>query len=296
MGGTREAALLRAFSEHPIAYFPVYGEITGSLAAGVLLSQISYWWHKVGEKPFYKTDQEFADELKMGLYEFRGAREKLKTLGLVSVERKGMPRKSFYTLDGERLVQMVSSVRKNPTPVLGKTQHWSEEKPNTYKETTTETTTERKDLQSPSATGVSGKSDSQEEKPKKLTKKQREDQEARRVLRLVGALWNKQPHLTHHKKGAIEAALPSVRARLRDGHTLEELAKSIENLEAVIADPECWWTYNGFTLKEFLSRQSGAVMERFLNGKDQFKNKDGDTKNVIHQRGDELTDGFFDNV
>jgi len=136
-------ALLRAYSEHPIAYFPVYTEITGSVTAGVLLSQVLYWWHQMNERQFYKVDHEFADELSMGLYEFRGARKKLIETGLIYTERKGLPRKTHYTVDEDRLVAFIASVRKNPTQEEGENQHRSEEKPNTPRaETTHETTAE----------------------------------------------------------------------------------------------------------------------------------------------------------
>jgi hypothetical protein len=128
--------------------------------------------------------------------------------------------------------------------------------------------------------------------PKQPTAQQREEREARTALRLIGRVWNEQAQLITHGKGALDSALPSVRARLRDGHTVEELAQAIRNLNAAIEDPSNGWTYRGYTLKEFLSREAGGVMERFLAGNGGFKKKAG---NTIHQRGGELTNDFFDN-
>jgi len=136
------SALLRAYSEHPIAYFPVYAKITGSITAGVLLSQILYWWHKMDEREFYKTDQDFADELVMGFYEVRGAKKKLIEVGLITVEGKGPLKKTHYTVHEDRLVELIAGMGKNPRPVCGKTPDQSEEKSQTITETTPKTTTE----------------------------------------------------------------------------------------------------------------------------------------------------------
>lgn len=149
---TQTKALLRAYSEHPVAYFPVYARIAGSVSAGVLLAQLLYWWQVQHEEEFYKTDEEFADELAMGVYELRGARKKLIEAGLITTVRKGLPRRMHYTVHEDRLIALITSVRKNPTLEEGKTQHRSEEKPNTpITDTTSDTTSERKDMQRPKA-------------------------------------------------------------------------------------------------------------------------------------------------
>jgi len=136
-------ALLRAYSEHPIAYYPVCAEISGSVTAGVLLSQILYWWYKMGEREFYKTDKEFADELSMGFYELRGAKKKLRDVGLISIQNKGLPRKTHYVVHEDILVALIASMRKNPTLGMDNTSDRDEEKPHANKqETTTKTTQE----------------------------------------------------------------------------------------------------------------------------------------------------------
>ena len=152
-----------------------------------------------------------------------------------------------------------------------------------YVESREESREEIKDLRSAKPTG----------QPKKKALAE-EDRQAQDALRLIGRLWNKQPKLVTHGKSGLKAALPSIKARLRDGHTVEELAQAIRTLNDVITDPKSWWTYSGFTLKDFLGRQSGAVMERFLAGKQAFIDKKRGASNAIHQRGKELTDGFFD--
>jgi len=142
--------ILKAFSKQPIAYQPIYAEITKSVTAGILLSQILYWWGKKEEKEFYKTDQEFADELKLGFKELRAAKKKLRELGFVSTEVKGVPPKTWYGVEVESILGAI--IRKTPgqsnLPNLGnsiclKRPIQFGQKGQIITETTTEITTEK---------------------------------------------------------------------------------------------------------------------------------------------------------
>ena len=133
--------LLKEFSERPIAYQPIYAKITGSATAGILLSQLVYWHYAMKEKEFYKTDNDFCNELSLGLYELRGAKKKLQELGVVIVNRKGVPAKTYYKVDIKRLFTLITSCGKNPQLVVGKTNNKSEEKPTTITESNTENNT-----------------------------------------------------------------------------------------------------------------------------------------------------------
>jgi hypothetical protein len=117
--------LLKSFSQRPIAYQKVYAQITGSVTAGLLLSQVVYWWYACGEREFYKTDVAWTHELAMGLYELKGAKKKLKSLGLVGIKRKGVPAKSYFTLNVIELVNRISSCGKNPQLDGGKSRNLS---------------------------------------------------------------------------------------------------------------------------------------------------------------------------
>ena len=101
-------SLLKALAQRPVAYQKIYAQITGSVTAGLLLSQIVYWWDAV-EREFDKTDSDLRDELAMGSKEFKNAKSKLKKTGLVKMKLKGVPRRTFYRLDKSALLEQISS-------------------------------------------------------------------------------------------------------------------------------------------------------------------------------------------
>jgi len=82
-----------------IFVYPSHIDIAGSIPAGFLLSQIFFLSEKKESGEFYKTDEEFCNELRMGLDQLTRAKNKLKQLGLISITRKGIPAKSYYKLN-----------------------------------------------------------------------------------------------------------------------------------------------------------------------------------------------------
>ena len=100
--------LFEEFNEKPVAYNRVYSKITGSITAGLLLSQLVYWSKAMGYNEFYKTDKDFSDELGMSVKEIRGAKNKLKKQELVDVKVKGVPAKSYYTVNIEKIIKIIT--------------------------------------------------------------------------------------------------------------------------------------------------------------------------------------------
>lgn len=93
--------ILKKFAVRPVAYYPIWAEMTGSVTGGVLLSQIFYWWNACGQKEFYKTNEELCQELCMGEGELKSAKNSIKELGFVKITRKGNPSKTYYDIDFE---------------------------------------------------------------------------------------------------------------------------------------------------------------------------------------------------
>lgn len=90
-----------------IAYYPIYTKITGSVTCGILLSQIMYWYKKMEEKEFYKTNADLESETGLTSKEIKTAKNKLRELGLISIVRKGLLAKSYYTVNETKLQDIV---------------------------------------------------------------------------------------------------------------------------------------------------------------------------------------------
>lgn len=87
-----------ALNERPIAFFPIYADITGTVNAALLLSQLMYWHTAMKGKEFYKTDDQIMQETRLGSKQLINAKAILEEKVLISIERKGVPAKSFYTI------------------------------------------------------------------------------------------------------------------------------------------------------------------------------------------------------
>lgn len=77
-------------------------QATGDFASAVLLAQIVYWNDKVNGRAFYKTDEDFEQEICLSAYQLGRCRNNLKEFG-VSYKRKGIPAKLHYELDTKKL-------------------------------------------------------------------------------------------------------------------------------------------------------------------------------------------------
>jgi len=97
----------------PISYYPVYRKITGSTTAGVLLSQLMYWWSRIDGDKFYKTDAEVMQETLLTADELRSAKNAIKGLSFIKITREGIPAKTFYEVDFNGLCEKIKSLSQN---------------------------------------------------------------------------------------------------------------------------------------------------------------------------------------
>jgi hypothetical protein len=113
--------ILRQLSKRQIAYHPAYKKITKSTVASILLSQLMYWWEKMDGREFYKTDAEIEEETAMSNEEIRTAKAKLRKLDFVNIELKGVPCRTFYSIDLDGLIDALSQTElgESPQPVCG---------------------------------------------------------------------------------------------------------------------------------------------------------------------------------
>jgi hypothetical protein len=110
MGNISTKILARAYRQRPIVYLPIYRQITGSTTAGIMLSQLMYWHDKMGGKEFWKTDEEIRNETGLTIKELKLAKKRIKSLSFISIERKGVPCRTFYTIDEDGMNDCVIKV------------------------------------------------------------------------------------------------------------------------------------------------------------------------------------------
>ena len=124
----------------PIAVYPVYIKLTGSVNAGLLLSQIMYWYGAVNGRTFYKSDAEIMDETMLSVNELRHAKARLKQMSFIKITLHGVPAKTHYTIDDKLLFSEINKCSLVESTKLDKS------KPRNYNseinETNTENTTE----------------------------------------------------------------------------------------------------------------------------------------------------------
>ncbi|TXL04553.1 hypothetical protein BMR08_16560 [Methylococcaceae bacterium CS2] len=81
--------------------------------AAAFLNQIVYWRDKMG-RTFYKTDQDFSEELHISLFTFRRIkRNVIKNLPFIKVTRQQIPARTHYEIDYEMLNAFLAE---NDTP------------------------------------------------------------------------------------------------------------------------------------------------------------------------------------
>jgi len=103
--------ILKALNQRPIAYYPLYKELTGSLQGAVLLSQLMYWFSK--KDTFYKSNKDFMKELCLTIHEIKTAKKAIKKLPFISTARKGVPATTYYTIDWDKYSSFVAGHQGN---------------------------------------------------------------------------------------------------------------------------------------------------------------------------------------
>ena len=101
--------------DRPIAFHRCFASITGSITAALLLSQALYWQRrcKHPEGWWYKTRDDWCEETGMGRYEQEGARRKLRQLGILQKELRGVPAQLWYRVNEHRLLDLLMQSSKN---------------------------------------------------------------------------------------------------------------------------------------------------------------------------------------
>src|SRR5215813_11475833 len=93
---------VRALLRRPIAFHPTLANMTGSVSAGLMLSQAIYWTEVVEDKQpnrggwFYKTQAEWTVETCLSRWEQESARKRLRKWDFWLEDRRGQPARLWF--------------------------------------------------------------------------------------------------------------------------------------------------------------------------------------------------------
>ena len=96
-----------------VAFYPSLADLTGSVTAALLLGQCLYWTRSVLRRQperggwFWKTSAEWQRETGLSRREQDPARRRLRALGVLQEQRRGMPAKRWFRLDLAALGQQL---------------------------------------------------------------------------------------------------------------------------------------------------------------------------------------------
>jgi hypothetical protein len=98
------------FLDRPIAFHRCFVEISGSVTAALLLSQAWYWQRRAqdGDGWFFKTREEWSEETGLSRKEQETARARLREIGVLEEERRGLPAKLFYRVNSDVLEDLLN--------------------------------------------------------------------------------------------------------------------------------------------------------------------------------------------
>jgi hypothetical protein len=106
---------VRALLSRPIAFYPIFARIGGSVNAGLFLSQAFYWTNTLTEARdgwFYKKRDDWEAETFLSRREQEGARKSLRDAGLLEERQCGVPPTLHYRINKGKLLSEMARVSK----------------------------------------------------------------------------------------------------------------------------------------------------------------------------------------
>jgi hypothetical protein len=114
--------------DRPIAFHRPLVTLTGSISAGLMLSQAIYWSKRTSDKDgwFYKTRKDWEEETGLTRTEQDTARQRLRALGFWQEERRDVPAKLYFRINEEtlqsRLLESCNLEGRKPTAKMRQNQ------------------------------------------------------------------------------------------------------------------------------------------------------------------------------
>lgn len=107
---------LSEIPDRPIAFHRCIVGLVGSVSAALVLSQAIYWQKRVSAQHsgwWYKTRSQWTEETGLSRYEQESARKRLRAVGVVTEDKRGMPAKTWYRVDYPALMDLLSNTRED---------------------------------------------------------------------------------------------------------------------------------------------------------------------------------------
>lgn len=107
-----------------IAFHPIFVDLTGSVAAALLLSQAVYWQQHTSRQDgwWWKTAAEWQQETGLSRHEQGAARRLLRRHPWWAEDRRGVPAKTWFSLDLDLLLEALSQISLEKPQFAGKRQ------------------------------------------------------------------------------------------------------------------------------------------------------------------------------
>lgn len=149
-------AIFKAMNKRVIAFNPAFVDLTGSITAALLMSQLLFWAEKMDYKEFYKTDKQIREETKLGKYELIQAKKIVSEF--FDIQRKGSPARTYYKPKMEVILANLSSCLETRQQVVLKPDNQlSGNQITIIQENKQENTTKEPNTAAPTARGVEPK-------------------------------------------------------------------------------------------------------------------------------------------
>ena len=98
--------------DRPIAFHRCFVTLTGSVTAALMLSQALYWQQRAKSDDgwWFKTRDDWTEETGMARREQEGARKRLRNLGILQEDLRGVPATLWYKVDETRLLEAITNL------------------------------------------------------------------------------------------------------------------------------------------------------------------------------------------
>lgn len=93
----------------PISFYPAISRAFGDINMAVILCQFIYWRSRVGDREIYKTQAEIEAETSINAHTQRRAFKKFQSMGLVIIEKKGIPARNHFLWNWPKVDEFLGS-------------------------------------------------------------------------------------------------------------------------------------------------------------------------------------------